>query len=1072
MRNGISVSKKMDFYFTKRHVGKIADELKQYIYSGDLPLRHYRMKEGEFRGGERAGLDLSDWGDFDADADRWGGRDQFFWFRTEFAVPRELAGKTLCFRLLPSVGSTWIDQKGQFLFFRNGELVQGLDANHREAVLTKNAAPEETFDLAVHAYWDRNRGFSEFVSCVSVWNEEVQRLYYNISVPLEAAGRMEQDSKTCVDILGYLDRAINLLDLREPFSGSFWETVREANEFLETEFYGTYCARNRPEAVAFCVGQTHIDVAWLWTVAQTREKVVRSLSTAVGLMEEYPEYTFLFSQPQLYQYLKRDNPELYAKVKEKVREGRWEPEGAMWLESDCNLNSGESLVRQILYGTQFFKREFGVENRILWLPDTFGFSAALPQILKKSGIEYFMTTKISWNEYDKMPYDTFLWQGIDGSEVLTHFVSTQLEGNKKTDYITVYNGRLNPSSLMLGWKRYQQKDLNNEFLVTYGFGDGGGGPTRDMLENARRMEKGIPGCPVVKMGKATEFFDTLKKDVSQNPRLPKWVGELYLEYHRGVYTTMARNKKWNRRCEFLFQSAELFSVLLKLADGKTSYPKEELQECWEKLLLNQFHDILAGSSIREVYEDTDRDYAFLTETGGRLLDAALSGLAARADLKSDSVLVFNQLGFERNDIAEAELPERYRGCVLEDENGVRIPFQTVSEGTGGVRVLFQTDKVPPMGFKAYRLAPGKRTGEENGAERDRLRIENPFFSIRLNERGHIVSLVDRRNGRQVIRPGKEANVLQAFEDKPIIHDAWDINLYYQEKMWEVLDTESIETVEDGPVRRVTRIRKRFQSSEITQDIVTYERIPKIDFRTTVDWKEKHILLKAAFPVEIHSDKAVYDIQFGNIERPTHRNTSWDLARFEVCAQKWADLSEDGYGVGLMNDCKYGYDIRDGVMRLTLLKSPTSPNTDADREIHTFTYSLVPHVGSWKSAGLDRLAYELNCPMESRLEAPHAGALADRYSLFSTDCENAVIETVKQAEDRDGIVVRLYESFNRTTAGARLACGLNVSEVWECDLLENNLERAGLENNVIRFNLKPYEIKTFRIRSAQAPSEGR
>ncbi len=402
-----------------------------------------------------------------------------------------------------------------------------------------------------------------------------------------------------------LNDAINLLDMRKVPSDAFYASVEEARALLAKTVYGEMAGYQ--EIIASCIGHTHIDVAWWWTVSQTREKVARSFATVLKLMEEYPEYKFMSSQPVLYSFLKERYPELYAQIKERVKEGRWEPEGGMWLEADCNLSSGESLVRQFLYGKRFFKEEFGKDNRVLWLPDVFGYSGALPQIMKKSGIDYFMTTKLSWNQFNMIPNDTMLWEGIDGSRVLTHFISTLGIGQSVERFFTTYSGMLHPDAIMGGWERYQNKEMNNDILIAYGYGDGGGGPTREMLETGRRMEKGVKGIPTVRQCGSRKYFEELEERVKDNRRLPVWTGEFYFEYHRGTYTSMARNKRSNRKSELLLSDLELLSVLA--AKKGVAYPAEQLEKMWKTVLLNQFHDILPGSSIAEVYEVTKKEYA-------------------------------------------------------------------------------------------------------------------------------------------------------------------------------------------------------------------------------------------------------------------------------------------------------------------------------------------------------------------------------------------------------------------------------------------------------------------------------
>ncbi|NSW92360.1 MAG: alpha-mannosidase [Firmicutes bacterium] len=1056
-------------YFYEERIRRIINELQGYIHPEKRNIPKFKMKPGPYSARNIDFDDSEGWVEFNP-GDRWGERDKSFLFFTNVEIPKEFDGKTVVLEVKTGREGGWDALNPQFVVFINGNLIQGLDVNHREIILSEKASAGEVYNVMLHAYSGMHEGLVELNATIAILDRKVESLYYNLKVPYDVAVLLEKEDKRRIDIIGFLNETINILDLRKPFSTGFYESVDRANQYLEKEFYAKYCGHE--DYVATCIGHTHIDVAWLWTLAQTREKTARSFSTVLSLMEQYPEYIFMSSQPQLYKFIKEDYPEIYEKIKERVKEGRWEPEGAMWLEADCNISSGESLVRQVLFGTRFFKDEFGIKNRILWLPDVFGYSAALPQILKKSGVDYFMTTKISWNEYNKLPYDTFMWRGIDGTEILTHFITTRERNFKNNSYITTYNGILAPPQIIGAWERYQQKDLNNDVLVSFGYGDGGGGPTKEMLENARRMAKGIPGCPKVKIGKSLDYFKKLEKKLAGNKKLPKWVGELYLEYHRGTYTSMARNKKFNRKCEFLYQDAEMLSVIGKYVAGWGEYPQEKINNGWEILLLNQFHDILPGSSIKEVYEDSKEQYLAITEAGRNLINNAIKGIAAKIDLKDTSVTVFNQLSFERSDLVEVELPDGYNAVEIIDRNGKVLPSQLIADcgvvtkaekvnNPSKRRVLFFAENVPSKGYKAFKIRPINVEQSTNSINSINS-ISNEFFDIKFDENYNITSIYDKVNCREVVKEGQRANVIQAFEDKPHNYDAWDINIYYQEKMWEVNDVESAEVVENGPVRTAVKLIRKFLDSIIEQYIYIYNQVPRIDFKTRVDWKEKQILLKAAFPVDVHSDKATFEIQYGNVERPTHWNTSWDVARFESVAHKWVDLSEDDYGVSLLNESKYGHDIKDSVIRISLLKSAIYPNVDADREVHEFTYSLYPHKGDWREGNTVQMAYFLNCPMYSIIEDAHTGELPEEFSLAKIDKENVVIEVVKKAEDSEDIIIRMYECYNRRTK-ATLTFFKKLSEVWECDLMENNIERVGVTGNSFEFIIKPYEIKTFKIR---------
>lgn len=771
----------------------------------------------------------------------------------------------------------------------------------------------------------------------------------------------------------------------------------------------------------------------------------RSFATVLKLMEEYPNYKFMSSQPQLYEFLKERYPDLYARIKERVREGRWEPEGGMWVEADTNLTSGESLVRQFLYGKRFFKEEFGIDCKMLWLPDVFGYSGALPQIMKKSGIDYFMTTKLAWNQIDKMPYDTFFWKGIDGSAVFTHLVTTLDVGQSADNFFTTYNGRLHPDSIMGGWKRYQNKEINNDILISYGYGDGGGGPTREMLETSLRMEKGIKGIPKVRQEFSGIYFKELFDRVKDNRRLPVWEGELYFEYHRGTYTSMARNKRSNRKSEFLMMDLELLSLFA--AWQGIPYPKEKIDEMWKVLLLNQFHDILPGSSIHEVYEVTKKEYEQLAQDGDMLLKECMGTLAG----EGDAVTVFNTLGFERGDIVH--LPGDIQGA-LRDEKGILYPIQKIGEDA----LAFVKD-IPSKGFKGFEITAGEETMESPFVRMD-SKLETPYYMVEFDESGHFTSIYDKRNEREVLQEGEKGNLFEMYEDKPIYYDNWDIDIYHTEKSWKVEDLTAMQWKEDGPVCTVLHLERKVSNSLIKQKIYFYADSPRIDFETYVDWKESQHLLKVHFPVDIHTDEAAFDIQFGSLTRKVHTNTSWDMARFESCGQKWMDLSEGHYGVSLLNDCKYGHSVKDSVITLTLIKSGIEPNPVTDQEEHFFTYSLYPHAGNLSACDTVKESYQLNVP----LRALASGEPGRKESLLSVNASNIMIETIKASEDGKGIIIRMYEFENaKTHATISFGMGKKIKEVYECNLMEEPEDvLTEYTDKEFSFLIKPFEIKTYKV----------
>lgn len=1040
-----------DLYFRDKKIKTILNEIHSLIYTDSENIESFKIKETSYEFMDTCDDDAEGWDEYRLGS-LWGGLDKHFWFKAEILIPERFYGKTVALNITTGFEGEWDAINPQFLLYIDGRLIQGMDVNHREVVIAEKAEYGQKVRIALLAYSGMVDRMSNLYARIVVLDRKIEDLYYNINMPLSAAMLLDENDKRRIDTLNILDNAVNIIDLRKPLSPEFYRSIDESNIYLKEKFYSKKCCENVPKVTA--IGHTHIDVAWLWTIAQTREKAARSFSTVINLMNQYPEYKFMSSQPQLYKFIKEDHPQLYSEIKKMVNEGRWEPEGAMWLESDCNITSGESLVRQILFGKRFFKSEFNIDSRVLWLPDVFGYSAALPQIMKKSGIKYFMTIKLGWNEYNQLPNDTFMWRGIDGTEILTHFVTTKDFSNKANE-ATTYVGDINPNQVMGAWDRYRNKDINDEVLMTFGYGDGGGGPTKEMLENARRLKYGVPGCPALNIDFAGNFFDRVYDKLKDSKRLPSWVGELYLEYHRGTYTSMARNKKYNRKSEFLYQDAEMLSSLALLTGAE--YPEEQLNKGWETILLNQFHDILPGSAIKQVYEDSKAQYEEVLSDGKKIVWKAIDHITENINLQSKSLVVLNTLSHERNDIVEFEIPQGMEHVCIADDEEKFIPCQFI----GGNKAIFYGTGIPPKGYKTYRIVD-RLYKTDNDMRVSNYCMENKFFKIVFDEHCNIISLYDKLNDREVIKKGEKANVLQAFEDKPAEYDNWNVDIYYRDKMWEIDDLSDAEIVENGPVRCTLKVVRKFCDSTISQLISIYNDIPRIDFKTGIDWREKQILLKAAFPVDINSSRASYDIQYGNVERDTHWNTTWDAARFEVCAHKWGDLSENGYGVSLLNDCKYGYDIKDSVMRLTLLKSGIYPNPDADKEYHEFVYSIYPHKDGWRDAGTVRMAYNLNVPLYAKIEPAHSGVLPEKLSLASVNKDNIILEVVKKAEDSKDIILRLYECCNRRD-NAELTFFKNIEEVWECDLMENKVNKINAYGNSFNFKIKPYEIKTFLLK---------
>ena len=1052
-------SEEKNMVFLQERIGKLIDELGSLICTQHREIGTYRMLHTDERFEDIAHLDTSSWKEFHS-SEIWGGHRDYYWFETTVTIPEELDGQCVVYSVTTGREAEWDATNPQFTIYVNGEQVQGLDVNHRDVILTEKAKSGARYRIVLSAFTGDSNFSLLLKTTICALDRKTEKYYYDLFVPYRVACMLSPESQEYIQIITSLNESLNLLDLRKPFSEEYYRTLELAQRQLTAQFYGKLCGHNSPKVR--CVGHTHIDVAWMWTLAVTEDKAVRSFSTVLELMDRYPEYIFMSSQPQLYKYVKKNAPKVYEKIKERVKEGRWEPEGGMFVEADCNLSSGESLVRQVLHGKRFFRQEFGKDNEILWLPDVFGYSAALPQIMKKSGLNYFMTTKISWNEFNKMPYDTFEWEGIDGTKVLTHFIPTRdfnaevVAGATETEHFTTYNGDLTPSQVKGGWQRYQQKHLGDEVLMCYGYGDGGGGPTSRMLEEQRRLNQGIPGCPKTEPSTVADFFHDLDRQVSGSKYLPTWSGELYLEYHRGTYTSMARNKKYNRKAEFAYENAELFSSMNSLL-GHTVYPKQKINDGWEVIMRNQFHDILPGSSIKEVYDDSKAEYEKILPAAGQMTATALEQITASVDAPKGSLIVFNPNSSSCPVLVEFDLPEGMEHPMIYGD-GYSVACQK-----DGAKAMFVAENLPPKGYRTYRLCDGATDVPAGGMTVTPQRLENNFFSIALNEKGQFTSVYDKSAGREVLQNGKAGNVLMSYEDKPHNWDAWDVNNYYVEKAWEVDDLLSAEVEENGPVRSCLKLTYRYLDSTIIERIYLYSGIARIDLAFEIDWNEHQVFLRTLFPVDVHSTEATFEIQYGNVKRPTHKNTSWDFAKFETCHHKWLDFSEDDYGVSMLNDCKYGCDVHDSVIGISLLKSALYPNPDADKEHHEFTLSLYPHQGGWKTARTVDQAYSLNNPAVAVVKTNEGGMLPSTLSLVSCPQENVVIEVVKQAEDGDDTIVRLYECFNRRTK-ASISFGFPVAAVTECDLLEQDVAPVDYDGSTASFEIKPYEIKTFRLRS--------
>lgn len=1057
----------MNTLFRNERIERILMDLEKLQFRFSFPLSSIFYMERRFDSPEMAAPFIKEARPYPIYG-QWGGRNSYFWFTATVHLPDGLEKEQLLLRVSTACSqkedtallSTFVNapthhwdlMNPQFMVFVNGLLRQGMDTNHTTVYLEPEDYQSGTLRLDFQAYTGLTDARYSFLPEICVLDTPVKDLYYDILTLFEAALTLSEQSPQRFSLLQTINHAVNLLDLRNPGSSVFYESISNAAAYLAEHGYGPA----DPSVTVTCVGHTHIDMAWLWDLEQTRLKGQRSFSTVLSMMKRYPGYIFMHSSPQLYSFIKQDNPALYERIREKISEGSWEPEGAMWLEADCNIPCGESLVRQIVYGKQFIRREFHRDSRVLWLPDVFGYSAALPQILKKSGIDCFVTSKISWNMLNTMPCDTFLWKGIDGSEILTYFITTPEPGGAEGTCGATYNGVLQPETVYGTWKKYKQKEVNTHVLMCYGYGDGGGGPTDAMLEKLVRMKKGIPGFPTVNTGGIQPFFKELLRTMEGSKYLPKWTGELYLELHQGTYTSNGEIKRNNRRAEgLLFLAESLRSFLFCLGD---IYPADEIHKMWEILLLNQFHDTLPGSCIHKVYEDSRVQFGTLFRQLDTMISNAMKCLARRVSSQSDGLLVYQPGSFSRNAVLETSfLPykkqTRYLTCT-----GELLPCQFTEEG----RLLLCLTGLPATGYTVLNAVKTDESPDLPVYPVTETHMENAFFSFDINGAGELINLYDKK-ARRMIFAGQEAgNRLMIYEDRPRRWDAWNIDMYYEEKSWHADRITDITVTERGPVRYALRICRKYNRSSITQTIYLYHHIARIDFVTDVDWHEDSSVLKAEFPLDINTDHASFDIQYGSIRRPTHQNTSWDAAKYEVCAHKWADLSEGDYGISLLNNCKYGYSVHDSRISLTLLKAGMSPDPLLDRGKHHFTYALYAHSGTPQDGGTINEALSLNLPLPAEEIHRQKGCLSTQASFFTCSHTSVVLDCIKKAENEDALILRFYEAGNKRYI-ARFTCLFPMASVYDCNLLEEVQSEVSLTDSCsFEYEVKPFSVNTCKI----------
>jgi alpha-mannosidase len=829
------------------------------------------------------------------------------------------------------------------------------------------------------------------------------------------------------------------------------------------------------------VGNSHIDMAWLWPWTETVEVVRNTFGTALQLMREYPDFKFTASTAQAYEWVEEKYPAMFQEIQQRVKEGRWEVIGGMWVEPDLNMPDGESLVRQVLYGKRYFQQKFGKDINIGWNPDSFGYNWQLPQIYKRSGIDYFVTQKLLWaSEFTKFPYRLFWWQAPDGSRLLTYFPSdyaNQIDPQKMARDSATYGPMM--------WKYNGGTDSAPvgalDMMYLYGVGDHGGGPTRQDLDTALRWQKGDLVYPQINFSTAAQYFADLEKDKAEL-KIPTWDGELYFQYHRGVQTSQSEEKRGNRQNEVLVLNAEKVAAIETLFGA--TYPQQNFDTAWKDILFNQFHDILPGSGIAINYVDAARRYAVASGIDRDSIQTALSDIASRVISPGVSVLIFNPLSWTRTGEVEFEVQfpngENKVGAIGPDGNPLPIEVLDSNWRTGRLRVRLLATNVPALGYELVQLIPQATLPSAKlwlTATADSL--ENKFVRLKVDPKtGCITSLIDKRSKTEALALPVQSegsptaspdglpcgNLLQAFVDKPKRWDAWNIDADFVKQHWDLMQADEVKLVENTPLRAVIRVKHHFQKSSFVQDITLYPGVPRVDVHMKADWHEQHILLKVAFPVSARSDKATFEIPYGSVERPTTRNTPAEQAQFEVPALRWADISDATHGFSLLNDSKYGYDAKDNVLRLSLLRSPTWPDPETDQGQHEFTYSLYPHGGTWREAMTVRQGYELNYPLMTQTTTQHPGTLPAEKSFFATTQDNVIITAIKKAADDDALIVRFYEWAGKK-GDVVLQLPWKATQAWETNLMEVAPVPLQLDStgNAVTVPTNPYEIKTVKVK---------
>jgi len=1044
------------------------------------PVQGWRASKADSAGAEAPGYDDSGWEKFNYQPVL---DTEICWFRARFRLPERIALQSVKGRKVElnltvlSEGSLYVD----------GKPAGRLKAGENKVILSTSSEPGREYLVALRLSSRHQKvTFREARLALPGWEAAVEKAR-DLRVQLFSAYRLlsgdthqramqlETDPGTDLSATSTAQRVALLNELEAALARVDHAAVDKGQPDVFIRSVDTALAAT-PQLTAYMrsftlrlVSNAHIDLAWLWRWRETVEAAHDTFESVLGLMDIYPDLTFTQSQAQLYEWMRQYYPATFERIRKRVAEGRWEIAGGMWVEPDCNLIGPESWMRQILYAKAYFKEHFGQDIKLGWNPDSFGYNWNMPQFFSRCGIGAFVTQKLLWNDTNIFPYHLFWWRGPDNSRILVYMPYSG------------YTNVVDPQQMLDDLRQFEASTGLRNMAVLIGYGDHGGGPDEDMLQRAVHL-RSLPLFPRVEFGRMDKYLAALPDSVLA--RLPEWNSELYLEYHRGTYTSQAKMKEYNRRLESGLSSAETVCALDALLTG-TSYQSAPLTEAWKRVLFNQMHDILPGSGIAAVYTDAAAGFERAAALSEHASELALSGIASTVNTSQGSegepLLVFNSLAWPRSSVAQYTAPSAVlRGVRLYGPDGAEVPCQVTEDDSLTARLIFRATGIPATGYKVYRLRrtlPERRAAgsDQSGLSVSERAIENSLLRVEIDpSSGNVTRLYDKRARREVLSRGGRGNLIQLFEDRPAQWDAWNIG--YTGRSWDLKNADKIEVTERGPVRATVRIQRSFleptkprrplatsfPSSFFSTEISLYRDEPLVEVRCRIEWWEDQVLAKAAWELNVKADSAFYETPGAAIARPTTRANSWDRARFEVPGLRWADLSESTYGVSLLSRSKYGYDAEGGRLRLTLLKSPIWPDPGADRGSHEICYSIYPHAGDWREAATVQRAAEYCTPLLFHRGVNHPGRLpGDQAGFLSVSPVTVALSAFKAAEDGDGFVMRCYESTGRP---CRAEISLPPGAVRAC--VSSPLEEPGadlrLSGGKISFDLGPFESRTIRV----------